>query len=89
MGDLKEVFSEMRQHRRGVKAQRQSKSGRAMEIFMGSRFDYITLSPGHLRVGSIIDWWPSTGTWIVLSTRQKGHGVRELLEYLEEVALNE
>jgi len=36
----------------------------------------------HYRIGKIIDYWPTTGTFINIRTRKKGHGIQALLDTL-------
>jgi hypothetical protein len=82
MSDYGDMCREMRQHRREAKERLASNSGWAMELLQKSEFDYSIISHGHLRVEGEVDYWPSTGTWFVLETKERGHGIKQLLKKL-------
>jgi hypothetical protein len=89
--ELREAFREAREAR---KESRESSREEALAKLMASRFDYVRLSEYHYRIEGIVDWWPSTGRWMVQGraagiSRIKGHGIKRLLVYLEQVVPND
>jgi len=82
MGDMGEVFNEMRQ----ATQERRAKNTRSStELLEASKVQFMARNGGsHLIVKAgkrVVDFWPSTGLWIVRGEKAKHGGVMRLIEY--------
>lgn len=82
MGDMGEMW---RDHKEARKEKKEANQESSTEILNGSGVKFESKNFGrHLIIqgeGEKVDFWPSTGKWIVRNGRE-GRGVRKLLKYL-------
>ena len=82
MGDMGDIFNEMRQHSQEKRA---SNRENPVQILTEHGIEFESKNIGaHLIVkhdGKTVDFWPGTGKWNVRDGRQ-GRGVFRLLEHL-------
>ena len=83
MSELGDDFREWREYKRKRKAEFVATATRVLgkEGVFYTVLDYGT---NHFRIENRVDYWPGTGTWIVLETRERGYGLRELIKYIKE-----
>ena len=85
MGDMGEVFNDMRKAKQERRAAN-TKDSTAM--LAGHGIDFESHNSGaHLIVHAgvcKIDFWPSTGLWIVRGSKKRHGGVRKLIEYVQK-----
>lgn len=83
MGDMGDVFNDMRQR---AKEKRVQNTIYSTSLLDSKGVNYVTHNGGaHLMIseaGAIIDYWPSTGLWICRGNPYKHRGVQSLLRYL-------
>lgn len=81
MSEMAEIFNAMRE----VKAQkRKANTISSTEWLQREGISFVSNNGGvHLIVGNEIDFWPSTGLWMVRHTRIKRRGVRSLINFLK------
>lgn len=79
MGDLKEYWDDVRpilnEDSKKKKIQNQEQS---IILLEEKGIEYKQLSPTHFRVG-LYDFWPSTGRFIHMKTKERGRGVFNLI----------
>lgn len=82
MGDVFRAMNEDSKHRRN--ANRESST----EFLIAEGIPFIAKNLGdHLIVtagNETIDFYPSTGLWIVRTTKHRARGVRKLIKYIKE-----
>lgn len=80
MGDMAEGFREMTKHR---KLNRANNTVASTSLIHKAGMEFESKNGGaHLIIsarGETIDFWPSTGLWIVRSTKQRKRGVFNLI----------
>jgi hypothetical protein len=82
MGDIGDLFKELREHKR---AKRASNTKQSTQALINAGVQFTSLNGGvHLLVmaadGSRIDFWPSTGLWKLRSSNVKHRGVFRLIQ---------
>lgn len=85
MGDMREVYDAMKKH---SKQKKSSNLATSTAMLDREQIDYISKNNGvHLIVtdfnGNLIDFWPSTGKWIVRNGITS-RGVQNLIRYIKE-----
>jgi len=84
MGDMGDVFNDLRKIKQEKRASN-TESSTALLAAAGIRF--LSLNGGvHLRVKAgvrDVDFWPSTGLWMVAGEQRKNRGVRNLINYVK------
>jgi len=79
MGDMGDVFNEMRSRK---KTKRADNTLQSTELLRNKGIVFLSKNGGaHLVIGEI-DFWPSTGLWINRATKKKSRGVLPLLREL-------
>lgn len=82
MGDMVEMFGAMREIKRERRAKNTQSSTELLEV---SGIKFTTNNGGvHLIVKAgrrVVDFWPSTGLWIVRGDKKKHRGVMRLISY--------
>lgn len=83
MSDLGETFSGWR----GMKqSKRRDNKCKSTTLLQENGINFESKNEGiHLIIENKIDFWPSTGLWIVRGQSKKKRGVFRLLKYLEEL----
>lgn len=85
MGDMGDVFNAWREQKQAKRANN-TKQSTALLQRAGVIFDSLN-GGAHLVVQagpSIVDFWPSTGLWIVRGRKtEKRRGVRKLIDFVE------
>lgn len=84
MGDMGDVFNDWREHKQAKRADN-TKQSTALLQQAGVIFDSLNAG-AHLVVQAdpnVVDFWPSTGLWIVRGQPAKRRGVRKLIEFVE------
>lgn len=81
MGEMADVFNGWREHK---KAKRDSNTEQSTQALLDAGVPFTSHNDGaHLvvtaRDGSIIDFWPSTGLWMLRATKVKHRGVFRLI----------
>ena len=76
MSELGETFRAYRLDRRKKKDENQDSS---IAILVNNGIEFKKFTEQHLRVAGDFDFWPRTGTFINLKTREIGRGVYNLL----------
>ena len=89
MGDMREYFDAMKEHRREVKERQRGHMHWAIQLLEESRFDYVKHTDEHYTVEGIADFWPGTGTYMFRGAKWRGRGVKNLLRELERRIPNE
>lgn len=89
MGDMGDMFNAWRKVK---KEKKQSNLEQSTSILEQSKFDFESRNGGvHLivyAVNEIIDYWPSTGKWIVRSNKKTARGIKQLLAECERISEN-
>lgn len=76
MSEIGETFRAFNEHKREKKRTNLESS---ISILKERNIDFCMLSPIHIRVNSIYDFWPSTGLYICNKTNKRGRGIFNLL----------
>ena len=83
MGDMGDTFNAWNVEK---KAKRKSNTENSTARLVDARVPFTAHNGGaHLVIvcgGRTIDFWPSTGLWMVRGLLRKSRGVQDLLEYL-------
>lgn len=83
-GDVGEYFNDLKEIK---KAKKESNLESSTRILEQKGIDFDSCNGGvHLivrRDGKTVDFWPSTGKWIVRKESRKGRGIFKLLRYLQ------
>ena len=80
MGDMGEVFSELKKHNKAKKRNNLEASTKMLE---DAGIQLIKKNGGvHLIVDGAFDFWPSTGLFINRATQKQGRGVKNLIKAL-------
>jgi hypothetical protein len=84
MGDMGDIFNDLRAHRKEQRQERADKAPEQIAKLEHLGFMVRELSPHgpHLRIIESVDYWPSTGKWRFLKGRARGHGFDSLLRAL-------
>lgn len=86
MGDMGEVFNEMRLAK---KERRANNTQDSTAMLQGNHIAFESHNAGaHLVIDAgvcKIDFWPSTGLWIVRGNKKRHGGVRKLIQYVRTV----
>ena len=82
MGDMADVFNDMKKQRRG---RRRANTKKSTELLQSHNISFEPKNNGaHLIVDTVshgkIDFWPSTGLFIIRDTGKKGRGVFDVLK---------
>ena len=84
MGDMAEVFNDWRQFK---KENRASNTQSSTDFLLKNGISFQSKNGGaHLVVfagNNDIDFWPSTGLWIVRGEKKRQGGVRNLIAYVK------
>ena len=82
MGDMGEVFNELKKFNKAKKANNLEASTKRLE---DAGIPFIKKNGGvHLIVGDgTFDFWPSTGLFINRATQRRGRGVKNLIKFLK------
>ena len=67
------------------KKRRVERYERNVKILEESGVNFVKLNPHHFRIGEIIDFWPSTGKWLILKSGKRGTGLMSLEKALESM----
>ena len=82
MGDMADVFNDMRAHKKDKRA---SNTVSSTQMLVDKGVSFKSLNGGaHLQLNhvcGVINFWPSTGLWMVSGNPKKYRGVRNLLQY--------
>lgn len=86
MGDMGEIFNGLRKIRQ---EKRSCNKEQSTELLKQSGINFKSHNAGvHLEIlagNRVIDFWPSTGLWMVRGgSKYKHRGVRKLIEYIEK-----
>ena len=80
MSEIGEVFKAMHEHNRAERWEH-SRHNRLALAERGIQYDY------HADTGTVLvdgfQFWTTTGKWYNAKTKQRGHGVNELIKLLE------
>jgi hypothetical protein len=83
MGDMGDDFRAMNEYK---KQKRKSNTQKSTQILIDKGIKFVSLNHGsHLFVDGKIDFWPSTGKWIVRGGKKYHRGVFKLIRRLENV----
>ena len=79
MSDIGDTFKAYREIQ---KKERQDRAEHAMKTLSeeGVPYEIFSRTNYHMRVGGLIDYWPTTGRWKVNNSRVKGFGLRNMLK---------
>ena len=85
MGDMGEVFSAMKEHK---KERRKSNTEKSTQILVDSGIEFESKNGGaHLIVmqknGLRVNFWPSTGLWNISNTKKEGCGVFSIIKFVK------
>ncbi len=85
MGDMAEYFQSMRDYN---KERRASNTESSTDLLRRNRVTFQSRNAGaHLVVWAgnwDVDFWPSTGLWIVRATKKRNRGVKKLIEFVKQ-----
>ena len=88
MGDMADVFNDMRQAK---KERRECNTKDSTQMLVGRGVQFQSNNGGaHLIVHAgicKIDFWPSTGLWIVRGSKNRHGGVRKLIAFVEKARI--
>ena len=80
MGDMGEMFNDLKKH---TKAKKRNNLEYSTKMLEDAGIPFIKKNGGvHLIVDGAFDFWPSTGLFINRSTQKQGRGVKNLLKAL-------
>lgn len=83
MGDMKDVFDDMRER---SKEKRAHNTVASTSILINKNVSFESKNNGaHLIVshnGKVVDFWPATGKFICRSGKKDARGIRPLLKYI-------
>lgn len=84
MGDMADVFNDMREAK---KAKRASNTHNSTDLLTRNKVSFQSKNGGaHLIVWAgnyDVDFWPSTGLWIVRGEKKRHGGVRSLVDFVK------
>lgn len=84
MGDMAEVFNEMREIKR---QKRKSNTAYSTRMLQDSGIEFVSHNAGvHLvltKGEQFIDYWPSTGLWLLRGKSNKRRGIEKLIKYMK------
>jgi len=93
MGDMGDIFRDMREMKRGLKRER-AEGQRSFIESLRARATYMSILPGGFRFvfksllgAETFDYWPSSGKWCELKVRRYRQGEPGLLRRLDELGV--
>lgn len=88
MGDMAEIFNDLREIKR---EKRRSNTAQSTRLLQHHGIEFVSHNGGiHLMLTSgdqAIDYWPSTGLWWIRGTSNKRRGVKKLIAYMKARAV--
>jgi hypothetical protein len=85
-GDMGDMFNAMREAK---KAKRVANTVSSTDLLRNNGVHFTSHNAGvHLRIKvgqTYLDFWPSTGLWMVAGTKVKRRGILPLLVYIERI----
>ena len=84
MGDMADVFNDLRKMKQEKRASN-TESATAMLVAAGIQFKSFN-GCVHLQIiagNKSVNFWPSTGLWMVAGEQRKSRGVRNLIKYVK------
>jgi len=81
MSDTGDMWREIK---KDSKAKKQSNYDRAIERLNKLEIPYTCPNSNHVVVDEKIDYWPSTGKFIVRKSNKKGRGIKALLKEIKQ-----
>lgn len=87
MGDMGDYFRDWRDHKKEHKQRRWlDNSAKIESLSRRGLFSYEIQDhgTGHVLINDSIDFWLSTGTWMVRGKNRRGHGFRQLIHFLQD-----
>lgn len=85
MGEMGDLW---RQHNKERKEKRWDNLDRSLSLLrkVNVKFKSFDTQGLHLLIDERIDFWPTTGRWVVRNSKDKGRGVQQLIKYVVEKA---
>jgi hypothetical protein len=86
MGDVGEFWRDVKEHQKKAKNARWEQNRKQLyELLEKDVFNCALENEGtgHVVINDDIDFFLSTGTWLVRGKRKRGHGFKQLLHYLK------
>lgn len=84
MGDMADIFNDLREIKR---EKRRSNTACSTRMLKDSGIEFVSHNGGiHLvltKDHQLIDYWPSTGLWWIRGTSHKRRGVQRLIKYMK------
>jgi hypothetical protein len=87
MGDMGDYFRDWKKHKKIAKAKRWQENERniaRLSLTHGFQYEIIDSSTGHALIEDRVDFWLSTGTWMLRGAKRRGHGFKQLIAFLKE-----
>jgi hypothetical protein len=88
MSDLDDDFRAWREYKKSRKEAYAKNADAAIKRVQLRGHQIVEISDGHFRCDDWIDWWPRTGTFMILGTKRKGRGTDALLKALNDKVFN-
>lgn len=80
MGDVGDYWNDHREYKREKRAKQMESLGEWLKAISDAGLPCVAMDRGSFyRVDGRFDWWPTTGTWMSLDKKVRGHGVRNLI----------